>query len=273
MRRKSAIAASWRPPAKVSGCWMPEGADHLCQQPDGCLCSAIPSRRCWGAHLSRSPFPRIPRHRIAGTASTGVRSPRARLRRKDGSVSCGCMPLPAPSWRPDGQVSGIVALVTDITARKQAEEALHASERLVHTVIDHAPLALFALDREGRFTLSEGQALRRLGISPQSGQVEFDPYRDVPEITAAARRALGRRILDRHLYRAGSDLRGPLRSRCRTRGCPRSMLGMALDDHRVPEPWKRALRQRNCIPPRSRYRTLIEHLPTRSPTWPCTEIV
>ena len=53
-----------------------------------------------------------------------------------------------------------VGLCTDVTARKQAEAALHAGEALLRTVVANAPMVRFAVDRDDIFTLSEGTILR-----------------------------------------------------------------------------------------------------------------
>jgi hypothetical protein len=68
-----------------------------------------------------------------------------------------------------------------------------AREGRLGAVMAHAPIALFALDRAGMITLSEGQgltALRRSWPQETVGRSVFDVYRDVPEIVAYARRAL-----------------------------------------------------------------------------------
>ncbi|MFL7791763.1 MAG: hypothetical protein AB8I69_06450, partial [Anaerolineae bacterium] len=41
-----------------------------------------------------------------------------------------------------------------------------ALEERLRTVISNAPIILFALDREGKFTLSEGKGLEALGFQP-----------------------------------------------------------------------------------------------------------
>jgi diguanylate cyclase (GGDEF)-like protein/PAS domain S-box-containing protein len=60
------------------------------------------------------------------------------------------------------------------------------------TIVESAPMALFALDADGVFTLSEGKALELLGLEPGEvvGSSLFDVYADEPEILDAGRRAL-----------------------------------------------------------------------------------
>lgn len=81
---------------------------------------------------------------------------------------------------------------TDITQKKQAEAALRESESRLRSVMNHAPVVLWALDLEGVFTFSEGRGLKALGLEP--GQVVglsvYELYADYPEIVDTARRAL-----------------------------------------------------------------------------------
>jgi len=76
--------------------------------------------------------------------------------------------------------------------RKRAEEALRESEERIQTVVSNAPIVMWALDKEGIFTLSEGLGLKALGLRPGEvvGQSVFDVYRDVPKILEDNRRAL-----------------------------------------------------------------------------------
>ncbi len=90
-----------------------------------------------------------------------------------------------------GRLVRMVA-IRDVTARKQAEEALRTSERQLRAVIDNSPIVFFAWDAEGRFLLSEGKGLAVLGLAPGQvvGQTVFEVYRDYPDVLVCARRAL-----------------------------------------------------------------------------------
>lgn len=74
----------------------------------------------------------------------------------------------------------IFGIVSDITERKQVEEALRESEQRLRAVVNSAPLTLFALDKQGNFVLSEGRALELLGLQPEelAGQSIFNIYKD-----------------------------------------------------------------------------------------------
>jgi len=67
-----------------------------------------------------------------------------------------------------------VSVQRDITERKRAEaaerlqtdNALRASRELLQAVVTGAPVIVFALNREGVYTLSEGRGLEALGLRP-----------------------------------------------------------------------------------------------------------
>ncbi len=76
--------------------------------------------------------------------------------------------------------------------RKQAEEALSSSQKLLQSVVTSAPVVVFALDRDGLFTLSEGRGLEALGLRPGQlvGLSAVEVYKDSPEVSEYLRRAL-----------------------------------------------------------------------------------
>lgn len=88
--------------------------------------------------------------------------------------------------------SAVLVTAQDVTERKRAEAALRVSEERLRTVVANAPVVLFAVDRNGVFTLSEGKGLESLGLQPGGhvGQSYFDLYGDMPDSVAAMRRAL-----------------------------------------------------------------------------------
>lgn len=82
--------------------------------------------------------------------------------------------------------------ITDVTERKKMQSRLQESRERLQTVVNSAPVVLFALDARGRFTLSEGQALSDLGLKADEmvGQSVFDLYHDNPGIIEDVQRAL-----------------------------------------------------------------------------------
>jgi PAS domain S-box-containing protein len=85
-------------------------------------------------------------------------------------------------------------LSTVEAARRLTEDELRRAETWIATIVSNAPIVFFALDREGRFTLSEGQGLVTLGLEPGQvvGQSAFDLY---PEAGDEIRRALGGEVV------------------------------------------------------------------------------
>ena len=80
----------------------------------------------------------------------------------------------------------------DISDRKRAENALKESEQKLRTLVANVPIVLFAIDREGIFTQSEGRGLEGLGLKPGEvvGRSVWEAYRDHPDILDHVRRAL-----------------------------------------------------------------------------------
>ena len=78
------------------------------------------------------------------------------------------------------QIANIQAVARNITARKQAEDALRASEERVRAVVSTAPIVLWAADRGGVFTLCEGHGLKGLGLEPWavSGRKVMEVFTD-----------------------------------------------------------------------------------------------
>ena len=100
----------------------------------------------------------------------------------------------------EGRDERILVLVRDIsdsTARSEttpgkAVLAHHDQGHLLESVVGNAPLVLFSVDRNGLFTLSEGNGLKALNLKPGEvvGQSAFDFYRENPKIILCLRRAL-----------------------------------------------------------------------------------
>ncbi|MBD2743877.1 PAS domain S-box protein [Coleofasciculus sp. FACHB-1120] len=83
-------------------------------------------------------------------------------------------------------------------ARSQvAQTALRDSEERLRTVVKSAPIVLFALDRQGIITFSEGSGLDTLGLQAGKvvGQSIFEVYRRFPQILEEVRQALSGRAL------------------------------------------------------------------------------
>ncbi|HYV83218.1 MAG TPA: PAS domain S-box protein [Pyrinomonadaceae bacterium] len=91
----------------------------------------------------------------------------------------------------DGK-SAVLSVFRDVTEKKQAREALRKAEKRLRTVVASASLILFATDKKGVFTLSEGEGLKSLSLEPGElvGQSVFEVYADTPQVGENIRRAL-----------------------------------------------------------------------------------
>jgi len=92
-----------------------------------------------------------------------------------------------------GAVTGVVAMAIDITDRVRAEQRLRERDALARQVVDHAPIILFALDRDGRITFTDGKGLALIGETPGQtvGQSIFEVRQHDEVELDAVRRALG----------------------------------------------------------------------------------
>jgi PAS domain S-box-containing protein len=112
-----------------------------------------------------------------------------RLQRLDGKpVEVELTALP---FLHDG-LPAVQMIFRDISEGRQMREALQATEQRLRSVVANLPVILFALDRNGIFTLSEGKALHALGLTPGEvvGRSVFVMYAEVPQILSDIRRAL-----------------------------------------------------------------------------------
>ncbi len=82
---------------------------------------------------------------------------------------------------------------TDLTEALRSRSELERVEGRLRAAMGAAPIVLFAVDRDGVFTVSEGQGLAAFGLVPGEavGRSAFEMYRDVPVIVDSIRRALG----------------------------------------------------------------------------------
>ena len=89
-------------------------------------------------------------------------------------------------------LTAVMAQLGTAMQRKQAEVALRSSQKLLESVVTSAPVIVFALNRDGVFTLSEGRGLEPLGLRPGQvvGTSALDLYANVPDVAAHLRRAL-----------------------------------------------------------------------------------
>lgn len=63
-----------------------------------------------------------------------------------------------------GNIIGVIGIARDITGHKRMEELLRKGEECLRTVVTNVPVILWALDKQGVFTLLEGKGLDSLRI-------------------------------------------------------------------------------------------------------------
>ncbi len=83
-------------------------------------------------------------------------------------------------------------LRNELELYRSAQTELRDTEQRLRALVEQAPIVLFAIDRDGVFTLSEGRGLETLGLKPGQvvGQSAYEIYQDVPRIIDNIRRCL-----------------------------------------------------------------------------------
>ena len=91
-----------------------------------------------------------------------------------------------------GVVTHVLIAFTDITEEIRTRARADLAEGRLQHLLGHAPLILFAYDRECVVTLSEGRGLASIGFRPKEllGRSLFDLYADEPRFIANAQRVL-----------------------------------------------------------------------------------
>jgi PAS domain S-box-containing protein len=86
----------------------------------------------------------------------------------------------------------VQSVFRDVTEERRAREALKETEARLRTVVGSASLILFATDKNGVFTICEGEGLRSLNLTAGElvGQSVFEVYADNPRVGQNLRRAL-----------------------------------------------------------------------------------
>ena len=142
---------------------------------DVCSTIAAGSGECQHCPVARALASNQPvHHELKGGTGTG----RAR------TLYMTALPIRGVDGRPQ-EVLVMMQDLTELGPLKRAQEQLRA-------VISNAPIVLFAIDPDGRFTLSEGRGLAALDLKPGQlvGQSAFEVYRDVPRVVENLKRAL-----------------------------------------------------------------------------------
>ncbi|MHB8069348.1 MAG: PAS domain S-box protein [Desulfobaccales bacterium] len=137
-----------------------------------------------------------------------------KLRHRDGRELWMIMTA-SPIFDAQGPYAGALGMVTDITARKQAEEALRESEQRFRDITEHAVEWIWEVDPEGKYTYSSLTVEKLLGYTPEEvlGKHFYDFFlpEDREELKRAALAAFGakqpfRDFLNRNLRKDGETV-------------------------------------------------------------------
>lgn len=114
-----------------------------------------------------------------------------RIRRPDGEIRW-LQDEIIPIVDSSGKAVSVMGGVRDITDQKKAEAKLRESEARFRIVVENAQAIIFVLDSNGTFLLSEGLALKSIGLSPGEvvGLSAWDLYKDNRDVQAQLTSAL-----------------------------------------------------------------------------------
>ncbi|MDI6767474.1 MAG: PAS domain S-box protein [Bacteroidota bacterium] len=106
-----------------------------------------------------------------------------RQRKKDGTD------FPVELWTSvvdddEGKPIAMVCVARDISKRHRAEEQLRDIAERLQLTLDNLDILAFELDSEGKFLLSRGKGLEKLGLKPDEvvGLSAFELYKDNPDV-------------------------------------------------------------------------------------------
>jgi PAS domain S-box-containing protein len=77
-----------------------------------------------------------------------------------------------------GNYAGTLAMITDITSRKQTEAALAKQQQTLRTILDHAPMWIWMTDRNGKMQFVNKTFCENVGI-PESRFLEVSHYSEI----------------------------------------------------------------------------------------------
>ncbi len=136
------------------------------------------------------PIERLPISRVLATGQQALVEDMV-IHRADGKQ----VPIRAkgnPVRDSEGRISHVIVAFIDITHEAMVEADRAAIEARLKQAVDHAPIAVWEVDRDGIITLSEGAGLRKLGVHSGElvGQSLPERFRGLPEAVTNMRRAL-----------------------------------------------------------------------------------
>ena len=84
-----------------------------------------------------------------------------------------------PLFDSTGEIFAIGSIVSDVTAQKQAEEALRHSEEQYRSLVEGAPYGIFRSSPDGKFLVANPAMVRMLGYDSESELLSLDLAKDL----------------------------------------------------------------------------------------------
>jgi len=86
----------------------------------------------------------------------------------------------------DDEVINVIIEGHDVTELRQREAELKQRQKYIDTILNNAPLVLFAVDETGEFRHSRGRALASFGLEDDEmvGESIYEAYESLPEVIA-----------------------------------------------------------------------------------------
>ena len=136
-----------------------------------------------------------------------------------------------PVRAPDGSVAEVIGVGGDVTDFEDVRRDAALGREQLAAMIDSSPVILFAIDRDGRFTLSEGRGLEALGLRPGEavGASVYEMFADVPPALDAVRRAIAGEEVSVVLDMRGLAYEAKYVPTRAADGSPSGLIGVAVD--------------------------------------------
>lgn len=127
--------------------------------------------------------------------------------------------------------AAVAAMIQDITERKRLESTLKGALTHLQSVVVNVPMVLFAVDRSGIFTLSEGRGLESLELAAGEviGRSVFDVYAHNQHILSNIERAFGGESFTATVKEAGRYFETRYVPQRGLDGSVEGVLGVAVD--------------------------------------------